>query len=159
MRRARLLVLVAISTVLVAAGCGGADKNSVAGAAGTQGQAAKAFPPGTLLFVDANADLSSGAWQKVRALLAKFPSWAKAEQRLTTAMARVQDGASFDADVKPWLGDEAAIGVLGITLTGGSPKPQLIGYVASKDDAKAAAALRKAKRPWRAFTSRFNFRN
>ena len=63
---------------LVLAGCGGSDKASaVAGAAGTDGRAAQAFPASTVAFADANIDENSDAWKRLLALGARFPSWPK----------------------------------------------------------------------------------
>ena len=100
--------------------------------------------PPTLFFVDANADVESSAWQKVRALGAKFPGYPKIEAEIAKAMAEAgEDGFSFAQDIQPWIGDEAAFGVLSITLSGGKPKPQFVAYLASTDDAKAIAAITK----------------
>ena len=52
-----------------------------------------------------------------------------------------ENGFSFAQDIQPWMGDEAAFGVLSITLAGGKPKPQFVAYLASTDDAKAIAAI------------------
>ncbi len=129
---------------LVVAACGGTTTAAAPGAAGTDGKGADAFPASTLFFVDANADVESSAWQKVRALGAKFPGYPKIEAKIAAAMSESgEDGFSFAQDIQPWLGDEAAFGVLAITLSGGKPKPQFVAYLASKDDAKAIAAITK----------------
>ncbi len=131
--------------VLVAAACGGTTTTAAApGAAGTDGKGADAFPASTLFFVDANADLESSAWQKVRALGAKFPGYPKIEAKIAAAMSESgENGFSFAQDIQPWMGDEAAFGVLSLTLAGGKPKPQFVAYLASTDDAKAIAAITK----------------
>ncbi len=129
---------------LVAAACGGTTTAAAPGAAGTAGKGADAFPASTLFFVDANADVESSAWQKVRALGAKFPGYPKIEAEIAKAMAASGEGGfSFGQDIQPWIGDEAAFGVLSITLSGGKPKPQFVAYLASRDDAKATAAITK----------------
>ena len=128
---------------LVVAACGGATTTASApGAAGTAGKGADAFPASTLFFVDANADVNSSAWQKVRTVGARFPGYAKVEAKVAEAVSKTgQDGFSFAKDIQPWAGDEAAVGVLSITLAGGKPKPQFVAYLSSKDDAKATAAI------------------
>ena len=62
---------------LVVAGCGSSCKAGAAGAAGTDGRAAQAFPASTAAFFDANIDETSPAWKQLLALGARFPSWPK----------------------------------------------------------------------------------
>ena len=74
-------------------------------------------------------------------MLRRFPSWPKAEAKLQADLAKpathgAASGASFANDVEPWLGSEAAVGVVGIQIAA-NPKPTVLGYAASKDDAKA----------------------
>jgi hypothetical protein len=140
LRHRRLAIFASSAVVAVAAGCGSATKNG-AGSAGKDGQAAKAFPAATLALVDANTDTSSAAWGKLLTVLRRFPSWPKAEAKLQSELAKpatggAASGASFANDVEPWLGGEAAVGVVGVQVAA-SPKPTVLGYVASKDDAKA----------------------
>jgi hypothetical protein len=140
LRHRRLAVLASSAAIAVAAGCGSATKNG-AGSAGKDGEAAKAFPASTLAFVDADTDTSSAAWTKMLTVLRRFPSWPKAEAKLQAELAKpatqgAASGASFAQDVEPWLGSEAAVGVVGVQVAA-SPKPTVLGYVASKDDAKA----------------------
>jgi hypothetical protein len=149
MTRSRLLATALASALaLTAAACGGAAKAGV-GAAGTDGKGAMAMPAGTLAFIDANADPGSAAWKKVTALGARVPGFASLEARITQGLAVKGTGAtgSYAADIKPWLGNEVAVGVVGVTLAGGKPAPQVVVYAASTDDAKAEAAVAKvAKR-------------
>jgi hypothetical protein len=73
----------------------------------------------------------------------RFPGFPKVQAQVQQALARSDKGGSFSQDVQPWLGDEAAVGLLSITLSGGKPKPQYAVFLASKDDAKATAAIAK----------------
>jgi Protein of unknown function (DUF3352) len=128
---------------LVAAACGGATPGAAPGAAGTAGKAADAFPVSTLFFVDANADVNSSAWKKVRTVASRFPGYAKLEGDLLkkiSAPPTAKESVSFARDIAPWAGHEVAVGVLAITLSGGKPAPQAVVYVESKDDAAAIAA-------------------
>lgn len=134
--------LATCALALVVAACGGATTSAAPGATGTAGKGADAFPASTLFFVDANADVASSAWQKVRAVGARFPGYPKIEAKITAALTETgKDGFSFATDIQPWVGDEAAFGVLAITLAGGKPKPQFVAYLSSRDDAKAIAAI------------------
>jgi len=140
LRHRRFAVLASAAALAVGAGCGSASKNG-AGSAGKDGEAAKAFPATTLAFVDADTDTSSAAWTKVLTVLRRFPPWPKAEAKLQAELAKpatqgAASGASFAKDVAPWLGSEAAVGVVGVQVAA-SPKPNVLGYLASKDDGKA----------------------
>src|SRR4051812_9257524 len=132
-----------VSLALVAAACGGASTTAAPGAAGTDGKGADAFPASTVAFIDANADVTSGAWQKVLTVAKRFPGFPKVEAQVQQELAKGDKGGSFSQDVQPWLGDEAAAGLLSITLSAGKPKPQYAVFLASKDDAKATAAVAK----------------
>src|SRR4051794_11580913 len=132
-----------VSLALVAAACGGASTTAAPGAAGTDGKGADAFPASTVAFVDANADVTSDAWQKVLTVAKRFPGFPKVQAQVQQSLAKGDKGGSFAQDVQPWLGDEAAVGLLSITLAGGKPKPQYAVFLASKDDGKATAAIAK----------------
>src|SRR5438270_3537813 len=60
------------------------------------------------------------------------------KDRVLTDVAQ-KAGLDYGADVKPWLGDEAAVAVLPDT-----PEPDLVQFLRSTDDAKANAAIEKA---------------
>ena len=78
----------------------------------------------------------------MRTVGARFPGYPKIEAKIAEAVSKTgEDGFSFAQDIQPWVGDEAAFGVLSITLAGGKPKPQFVAYLASKDDAKATASI------------------
>jgi hypothetical protein len=140
MSRAPIAALLVAATAVLAA-CGGSVKGS-ASAAGQLGHGAEAFPPGMVAFADVDTDSGSAAWKKVETLLQRFPSWPKAQAKMDAELAKTSsDGTSFDTSVKPWLGDEAAIGLYGITIAAGRPVPQWAAFIASKDDGKAAAAV------------------
>jgi hypothetical protein len=52
---------------------------------------------------------------------------------------------SFNADIKPWLGDETSFAVTGLKVGSDASGPEVdwVAYVASKDDDKLGAALAK----------------
>ena len=129
---------------LAVAACGGANTTAAPGAAGTDGKGADAFPATTIAFVDANADLNSSAWQNVLGVAKRLPGFPKVQAEVQKAITSSDGGGSFAQDVQPWLGDEAAFGLLSITLSGsGQPKPQYAVFLASKDDDKATATIAK----------------
>jgi hypothetical protein len=138
-----LAIAATCAAALLVAACGGATSTSAPGAAGTDGKGADAFPASTILFVDANADVNSSAWQKVLTVAKRFPGFPKVQAQVQQELTTTEHGGSFAQDVQPWLGDEAAVGLLAITLSGGKPKPQYAVFLASKDDAKATVTISK----------------
>ena len=122
--RRLLPVLAALSlAALVLAGCGGSGKASaVAGAAGTDGRAAQAFPPSSQAFFDANIDEGSASWKQLLALGARFPGWSKVVADFQQSLTKdAKAGDPTFADVKAWLGNEAGIGVIDIPADGSDP--------------------------------------
>ncbi len=142
------LLSVLLAVGLLATACGGSRSGGGgAGAAGTDGNGAAATPQGVLFFADANIDPGSDAWAKLQALGARFPGWAETVSRFETELNQSSDsGATFNADIRPWLGSEASVAVVSVTpptTSGGQMKPVVVGYVESKDDAKLEAAIQK----------------
>jgi hypothetical protein len=141
-----LSVLLAVG--LLATACGGSKSGGGgAGAAGTDGNGAAATPQGVLFFGDANIDPGSDAWTKLQALGSKFPGWADTVTQFKTELNSSSDsGATFEQDIRPWLGSEASVAVVSVTpptTSGGEMKPLVVAYVESKDDAKLEAAIVK----------------
>ncbi len=115
------------------------------GAAGTDGKGAAAVPADALAFVSVNIDRESDGWKKFIEVSSRFPGFAKVaadfQKEISTPSG---DGTDFAKDIEPWLGGEVAVGVIGIDISDPqSPKAQVVGYVESKDDAAAAAAIAK----------------
>ena len=141
------LLLVLVASAFIAA-CGGSDDGggSGAGAAGTDGKAAEAVPADSLVFVSANIDSGSDAWTKLNEVAGRFPGWAQVQAEFNTELqSQGDDGTTFAKDIQPWLGGEIGVAVTSLDITQpSSPKPVVVGYVESKDDAKAAALIAKA---------------
>jgi hypothetical protein len=128
---------------LVLAGCGSSDSASaVAGAAGTDGRAAQAFPASTAAFLDANIDESSPSWKRLLALGARFPSWPKFAAEIQKGMSGQTGGDSPTlAQLRSWLGPEVAIGVLDVPTDGSDPT--VLGFAEVRDRAQIEAALKQ----------------
>src|SRR4051794_12802073 len=141
------LVTLLLAVGLLATACGGSKGGGgSAGAAGTEGKGAAATPQGVLFFGDANIDPGSDAWAKLQALGAKFPGWSKVVTQFETSLNSTStSGANFHQDIRPWLGTEASVAVVSLTpgAPGAEPKPVIVAYVESKDDAKLEAAIQK----------------
>ena len=107
---------------IVLAGCGGSSKASAAaGAAGTDGRGAQAFPASTVAFADANIDQKSDAWKRLLTLGERFPSWPKVVAEFDKAANRATDGGPTLAQLRSWLGGEVAVGVLDVPADGSDP--------------------------------------
>jgi Protein of unknown function (DUF3352) len=140
-------VLLACATLalvgLVLAGCGGSAKVGAAGAAGTDGRAAQAFPASTVVFVDANIDDTSTAWKQLIALGARFPSWAKLVAQFNASANEATNGGPTLTQLRSWLGTEVAFGVLDVPAAGADPK--VLGFAEVRDKAQLERALTKDK--------------
>ena len=147
-RHLLVLVFVVVATALIAA-CGSGDDGggNAAGAAGTDGKAAEAIPADSLFFTSVNIDSGSDAWKQLSAVGARFPGWAQIVAEFNSGLNETsEDGTSWAADIQPWLGGEAGVAVTSLDLSEpSSPKPVVVGYVESKDDAKAAALVQKTE--------------
>src|SRR3989454_1582343 len=120
--RAALAAALATGFLLVAAGCG-----SSTAAPGSSGHDAAALvPPTALAFVSVDTNLDSSQW--------------KAVDDLTGALASLQKGLSehkldLDRDVRPALGDELGLAVLGVE----NGKPEVIALTQPKDESRLSA--------------------
>jgi len=118
-------------------------------------RAAGIMPSDAIAFVSFNLSPSIEQKTNLQSILSKFPyEHAKdsVQSQLDRALANAvkQGGLDYKTDVKPWLGNEVAVGVLS-----GSP-PKVVVLIESKDDSKAKAALEKAKKqPDAGFSYRF----
>jgi Protein of unknown function (DUF3352) len=128
---------------LVLAGCGSSDKAAaVAGAAGTDGRAAQAFPASTVAFLDANIDETSTAWKQLLTLARRFPSWSNFAAGVEKEMSdETGDDSPTVAQLRSWLGTEAAIGVLDVPTDGSDPT--FLAFAEVRDRAQLEAALKK----------------
>ena len=128
---------------VVVAGCGGSSKADAAGAAGTDGRAAQAFPASTAAFFDANIDETSTAWKQLIAVGSRFPSWPKLVTKFNAAANDATDDGPTLAQLRSWLGSELAFGVLDVPTDGADPK--VLGFADVRDKAQLEAALKKEK--------------
>jgi Protein of unknown function (DUF3352) len=100
----RRLALVAalLLAVAVAAGCGSDKKSS----------AAELAPRGSIVYGEATLKPEGDQKQAIERLVAKFPGTgdpgARIQKLIEDALRESDSGLSFERDVKPWLGDEAA---------------------------------------------------
>ncbi|MDX6696848.1 MAG: hypothetical protein QOE65_245 [Solirubrobacteraceae bacterium] len=100
-----LLVLVAF--VLAVRSCGGDG-----GGAAPPSAAARMVPADTLVYAHFSTDGSRPAVRRALALAGRFPSFPRLRDAVLGRLSRAGAGLSFDRDVRPWLGREAALALL-----------------------------------------------
>jgi hypothetical protein len=127
----RLAVLAAAALAIPVAGCGSSDSSSGGGA----DDPAKAIPAAAPFYLEATVsptgkqrtDLEAAAGKVLRT---SDPA-AKVKELIDKAGAK--EGKSYDKDIKPWLGEKAAVAITGYA----AGQPQFAVVVNSTDDAKA----------------------
>jgi hypothetical protein len=132
----RLAVLAATALAIPAAGCGSSSDSSSGGGANDP---AKAIPAAAPFYLEATVsptgkqrtDLEAAA----RKVLRTNDPAAKVKELIDKA--GKQQGKSYDKDIKPWLGEKAAVAITGYT----AGQPQFAVVVNSTDDAKAGELI------------------
>src|SRR5438477_7256907 len=107
MRRTLALALFAF-LALLAAGCGGGMTSN------SSGSGAFLVRPDALVFVSFDADLGSSQWKQVDALSKKFPGRDMALAQIGKELQK--DQLDYNRDIKPALGPEVDLAILGPNL-------------------------------------------
>src|SRR5262245_13402463 len=98
-----VLTLVLLTSVVAAAGCGKQEAPS---------GAASIVPSGSVVYGEATLKPEGDQKRAVEALIEKFPGEGSAGERvkglIEKAFAESDSKLSYEKDVEPWLGDEAA---------------------------------------------------
>lgn len=133
-----LLTIIALTTAIaLAAGCG-RDGASSSGAA-------MLAPAGSLVYGEATLRPEGEQKAAIDALVAKFPGEGSAGERIRSlldkALAESDSKLSYERDVEPWLGDEAAFFVTGIRPNGGDADAAVL--LASDDEDATVATIEK----------------
>jgi hypothetical protein len=164
-KRLTWLLVAMLSFSLVLAACGdsptaqtsGQGQNAQNQAAqlptGVNSKIAGSFPDSTVLYITLNTDMNSGqikGWQKSIEYLNGIPEFKNVSQNLDVLS--LSKLGTYDADIKPWLGGELALGVSDLNalvgLVGGTNAaatgeiPVLMGAPIT-DQAKAEAFIAK----------------
>jgi hypothetical protein len=129
-RRAVMLATAALAgAALAVAGCGGSSETG-----STAGDVASFVPAGSPFYLEVTTDLDGPQWTQIETLAKLFPAYPEFRAMLDEEL-KAGD-VDFERDVKPLLGERAAVGVLSVPDTGG-----LQGTLSSADpDAAAGAA-------------------
>jgi hypothetical protein len=113
--------------VLSTAACGSSG-SSIAGAPG--GDAARLVPRDALAFVSVNADLDTKQWQRLDDLTRGLPARERIVRMVHEALAKEQ--LDFDRDVRPGIGPELDLAVLGVE----NGEPEVVALAQPEDEAK-----------------------
>jgi hypothetical protein len=132
-----LLILTALTTaVALAAGCG-SDGASSAGAASMA-------PPGSLVYGEVTLSPEGDQKAALDELVSKFPGEGSAGERIRRLMEKAfesEGNLSYEDDIEPWLGDEAAFFVSSLKAGGGDPDAAAL--VATDDEDATVDAIEK----------------
>jgi Protein of unknown function (DUF3352) len=113
--------------VLATAACGG----SSAAVGGTPGvEAVQLVPADALAFVSANTDLDSQQWRRLDDLTRGLPARDRLVQMVRAALSKEQ--LNLDRDVRPALGNEVDLAVLGID----QGEPEVVALAQPEDELK-----------------------
>lgn len=130
LRRRRSIVLVSTALAGAALGVAGCGGDSETGA--SPSETASYVPAGSPFYLEATTDFDGPQWTQVDSLAKLFPAYPELRSELDAALR--SNEVNFETDVKPLLGERAAIAGLAI------PDAALNGSITSPDGAAAAAA-------------------
>jgi Protein of unknown function (DUF3352) len=150
-RRRAYVGVVALSAaaVLGVAGCGGDDSSTGA----EPGSVASFIPSTAPMYFEVSTEFDGPQWTQAKALAAKFPSFPDIEKKFAEGVS--SEGVSWEKDIRPLLGTDAALAVLEVPKTkvpavpdlskGGDSAAESIGALAGSapdlNDQKVLGAL------------------
>jgi hypothetical protein len=123
------LAALAGALLVVASGCGGASGGNAAAGRDSAGL----VPPGALAFASVDTHLDSAGWKTIERLTGGLPMLQQALRK---------QGLQLEQDVKPALGDELGVAVLGVD----NGRPEAIALTQSQDEAKLRTLASKFDR-------------
>jgi len=130
---AAVLAVAAVAVVLL---LGRGERPPVTGAA-------RLVPDTALAYLHVSTDPDRDAVRRADQLLRRFPSGPQVRDTVTGRLTSIGPGLSYQRDVRPWLGPEAAIALL--DTPGPTATPLAVVSVADRD--RADAFLGRASRP------------
>ena len=136
-----LRLLFTTALLIAAAGCG-----STTGGSGTD--TAKLAPAGSFLYAEVNIDPSGSQEAGMRSILGDLPGEGAPEERLDNLLEKASksdksSNIDYLQDVKPWLGDKAAVFVT--SPKAGSKSTPYAVVIATTDEGKAEDTIKKDK--------------
>jgi hypothetical protein len=100
-------VAVVVLLILVVRACGGGSGDSPPASG-----AAKVVPADALLYLHLSTDPQRGAVKRALGLGGRFPGYPRLRDGVLRRLSTAASGVSYQRDVRPWLGDEAALALL-----------------------------------------------
>ena len=104
--RVAIVVLAVGAVVLVASLAGGSDDDA------RGDEAVRFVPPDALVYVHATVEPNSDQWRYATEITRKLPTLRELRGRALRGLSRGGRPLDFDASVRPWIGDEAALALL-----------------------------------------------
>ncbi len=101
-----------LACVLAIAGCGGGDATLAGSGAG---RVAEFVPSRSQVYLEISTDLESGQWRQAADLASRFPIYQDLLRRAKESLSRGK--IDFDRDLRPLLGDSAAVAIPDVTRT------------------------------------------
>jgi Protein of unknown function (DUF3352) len=137
MRKLILALAVLSIAAFAALGCG-AEEEAASGAA-------ELAPAGAVMYGEATLKPEGDQKEAIDAIIAKFPGEGSAgdriQQLIEQGLRKSDAPVSYEKDIEPWLGDEAAFFATGIGANGDFKA--VAGMIAAEDEEKARTALEK----------------
>ena len=124
--------------VVVAAGCGGTTSTGSTADPALGSDAAQLVPPDALAFASIDTDQSSQQFRQLGQLTSGLAARQQALQKLNAALAK--HGLSYDADIRPAVGNELDVAVL---KSGDSSTPEVVAFAKPDDQSKLRALASK----------------
>jgi hypothetical protein len=104
--RLAIVVLAVGAVVLVASLAGGSEDDAAAD------EAVRLVPANALVYVHATVEPNSDQWRHAADITRKLPTLRELRGRALRSFSRGGRPLDFDASVRPWIGDEAALALL-----------------------------------------------
>src|SRR4051794_7456303 len=132
--------LALVALLIAVSGCG----SSTAGGSGSD--TAKLAPASSFFYAEAVIDPSGDQEAAMRSILGDLPGSGPAEERLHQLLQKASQSekspVDYEKDVRPWLGDKAAVFVTQAKAAGSMPWAVVI---ATSDEGKAQDTIKKGK--------------
>jgi len=101
------IVVLAVGAVVLVASLAGGSEDDAGG-----DEAVRLVPPNALVYVHATVEPNSDQWRHAADITRKLPTLRELRGRALRSFSRGGRPLDFDASVRPWIGDEAALALL-----------------------------------------------
>ena len=126
-RTVAILTAALAASAIAVAGCGGGSETG-----SSAGDVASYVPSSSPLYLEVTTDFDGAQWQQVQALATEFPGYPQLERMIQKDLET--GNVDFDTDVKPLLGERAAIAGLALPPAGDLTKGLTVPTAAEAGD-------------------------